>query len=188
MTCKGLDNSIRDAIQVSIAQNDLIGLSPSTIKYDDVNLGWVTFTFGAEDILRVFMARVSSEATSLEGPTLDTIKYVLDPDSPNRTDLDYCISSWILNMVDTMKICVIVEYSRAENECIASFLLERIESNVMFFDSSIRLLGSYIESASSTMDLVEWSKIAVYSSLTDYNSIYRFSSFKITGETAHVPS
>jgi len=181
---EGSNNTIVRAIEDSVKSENKLDLSPN-VTLDGINKGWVVISFQELDILQAFLEGNgnSEELQKLQRLNQQDLKRILNSETNNWTDSDEKLRELAMDVIDSVRLVAIIE-SKSSQECIANFILDRIESNEMYFDSSVQWLNSRSSSTFIDTDITDWSLMATYSSLNSYNSIHHFASFKVKSTSA----
>ncbi len=143
--------------------------------------GWVAFEFSTANILQACKVFFAEEYPALASMTVEDFSRILDPDAVDKTEVNEKMMTDITRIITSVRLSVVIKNNALSGEeAVAKFFVEGLQSNEMFYDSAAMVLK---DRANWTEDkLIEWSKIAGYSDLTDFNSVHRFSSFKVTGK------
>lgn len=167
---KSVTDALEDAAKAATAKLD-IGKPVISTKE-----GWVTFEFGVENVLKAFLANYSDKFPGLITMGMQDFNRILDPDARDKTEEDEKIMDVISSIIASVRLSVVVKNEKGEH--MAKFLLDALESNDMFYDSAVMVLKD--RSNWTEEKLIKWSTMAAFSSLTDFNCIYRFAQYKLT--------
>ncbi len=164
-----------------------LDLGAPTISRDDERDGWVQVRYEVVNILSAFVAAIGDEddiTGRLRDITEDDFKNIMDIDHPDRSDEDDMIRLKILEVIQTVTLSVKIASGEDQTkQLISEFLVERLECNNMYYDSAAQRLSDH-EINSEKASLEAWSEMMGHSSLTEANCLYRYATFKLTGESS----